>query len=125
MSYIYKADVWCNECGDAIRERLIREGYAPADPENESSYDSDDFPKYASDNDESDYPQHCAAGEDCINAITLPSGGKVGLLFGELTSDGIAYVQEAIEKAAKKTCIWHDEVIDLWREYYNTAGYNF
>jgi len=123
MCYIYQADIWCNNCGEAIRERLIREGHAPTDPNDEWSYDSDDFPKRASDNDESDSPQHCAAGENCINAIELPSGSKVGLLFGELTSDGIAYVQEANEEA-KESCAGCKEIVELWRKHYTVAGYH-
>ncbi len=124
MSYIYQADVWCDDCGEAIRERLTREGNAPADPEDEWSYDSDKFPKRASDDDESDCPQHCAAGEHCPNAIELPSGGKVGALIGELTRDGVAYVQEAIEEAAGESCAWCKEVVELWREHYTAAGYD-
>lgn len=99
MAYIYQADVWCDDCGKAICKRLKAEGKAPANPADEYSYDSDEYPKRAGDDDESDSPQHCAAGEDCLNAITLPSGGKVGYLFGELTADGVAYVKEAIADA--------------------------
>jgi hypothetical protein len=124
MAYIYRADVWCDECGEAIRARLTAEGKAPADPDDEWSYDSDDFPKRAGDDDESDCPQHCAANEDCINAIELPSGGKVGLLFGELTLDGVAYVQEAIEEAAADSCAWCKEVVALWQEHYRGKGYS-
>lgn len=124
MPYIYRADVWCDDCGEAIRERLTAEGKAPADPDNEWSYDSDDFPKRASDNDESDCPQHCAAGEDCANAIELPSGSKVGTLIGELTRDGVVYVQEAIEEAAGESCTWCKEVVGLWQQHYSERGYS-
>jgi len=124
VSYIYQADVWCDDCGEAIRARLTAEGKAPADPDNEWSYDSDDFPKRAGNDEESDCPQHCAAGEKCLNAITLPSGDKVGLLFGELTSDGIAYVQEAIEVATAATGGQGKEVIKLWQQYYRDKKYD-
>jgi hypothetical protein len=125
MSYIYRADVWCGGCGEAIRARLTAEGKAPADPDNEWSYDSDDFPKRASDDGESDCPQHCADGEGCANAIELPSGGKVGVLLGELTRAGVAYVQEAIEEAATGSCVWCKEVADLWQDHYTAKGYTF
>jgi hypothetical protein len=124
MAYIYQADVWCDDCGEAIRERLTREGMAPANPEDEWSYDSDDFPKRASDDEESDSPQHCAAGEHCVNAVMLPSGEKVGYLFGELTTVGVAYVEEAIEGAAAEPCTWCKEVADLWKEHYQGKGYD-
>jgi hypothetical protein len=80
MAYIYLADVWCDDCGRAICERLTREGKAPADPDDEWTFDSDEYPKRAGDDDEADTPQHCAAGEQCVNAVTLPGGGRVGLL---------------------------------------------
>ena len=116
MSYIYQADVWCDDCGKAICERLTCEGKAPANPDDEWSFDSDDYPKHADDHDESDYPQHCAAGAKCLNAVTLPSGDKVGLLFGELTRDGVQYVKDAIAEG-------RTEVTDLWQEYYRQKGY--
>ena len=123
MAYIYKADVWCDDCGAAICKRLKREGKAPANPDDEWTFDSDDYPKRAGDDDESDSPQHCAAGEHCVNAITLPSGGKVGLLFGELTQEGVSYVKEAIEEATGDSCAWAKEVVGLWQQHYRDRGY--
>lgn len=123
MSYIYQADVWCDDCGRAIRNRLKQEGKAPADPRDETSYDSDDYPKRACDDDESDTPQHCAAGPDCLNAITLPDGDKVGFLMGELTRDGVNYVKEAQRE------LQHGhgsaDVVALWIEHYEGKGYTF
>ena len=122
MPYIYQADVWCDDCGEAICERLTREGNAPANPDDEWSFDSDEYPKHASDDDESDTPQHCAAGEHCLNAVTLPSGEKVGLLFGELTADGVEYVKESIADAQEG--FGSAEVVELWRQHYADAGYD-
>lgn len=124
MAFIYCADVWCDDCGEAIRQRLTEEGKAPADPDDEWSYDSDDFPKRADDDDESDTPQHCAAGEGCVNAVEI-EGGKVGLLFGELTSDGMAYVEEAIDDANRDGSTWCREVVTLWYRHYSDRGYRF
>jgi hypothetical protein len=109
MAYIYQADVWCDDCGKAICEQLQKAGLAPANPADEHTFDSDEYPKRAGDDDESDSPQHCAAGEDCLNAIVLP-GGNVGFLFGELTAVGVEYVKEAIAEGG--------EVADLWKEHY-------
>lgn len=122
MSYIYQADVWCDDCGRAICKRLKREGLAPENPGDEWTFDSDEYPKRADDDDEADTPQHCAAGEQCINAIDLPSGDKVGLLFGELTRDGVEYVKEAI--AETEEGLGSKEVTDLWQQHYRDKGYD-
>lgn len=116
MAYIYQADVWCDDCGRAIREQLKAAGKAPANPNDETTFDSDDYPKRASNDDESDTPQHCAAGESCLNAITLRSGAKVGLLFGELTHAGIQYVKDTAQERT--------EVTDLWLEHFRANGYD-
>lgn len=122
MAYIYKADVYCNDCGEAIRQRLTTEGKAPANPSDEWSYDSDDFPKVAGDDERSDSPQHCACGENCVNAVEIV---KVGFLFGELTRDGVDYVEKAIEEANLNDNTWHRAVIELWYFHYTSRGYQF
>src|SRR5208283_3285117 len=95
--------------GRSICKHLRREGHAPTDPQDETSYDSDEYPKFAGDAGEADCPQHCGAGEDCLEAIELPSGRKIGaLLSTDLTSDGVRYTQEAIAAGG--------EVADLWAE---------
>ena len=90
MGYIFKADVYCEECGDAIRHDLS--SAAPADPLDHYSYDSDDYPKEADvEHDESDCPEHCAkCGE---------------FLHNPLTSHGYAYVQEALNDIPAGTSI--------------------
>jgi len=84
MVYVYQADLVCKDCGDKIRAELTAEGKAPEDPENESSYDSDDFPKgpYGDGGGESDSPQHCA---DCGTFLMNP-----------LTDDGEEYVRSVV-----------------------------
>ena len=120
--YIYQADVWCDDCGRAICERLTQEGKAPANPADECTFDSDDYPKPADDRGEADTPQHCAAGADCLNAIELPSR-LVGLLFGELTPDGVAYVKNAIVEAEEG--LGDKDVVALWKEHFHDKGYAF
>ncbi len=117
MPAIYCADIWCDECAQAIRDDVRAHGKAPVDPDDEHSYDSDEFPKHAGDNDESDCPQHCAAGESCLNAQTLSDGNKVGLLLGGLTNTGIEYVEEAIAEGGL--------VAEFWRAEYGKKGYSF
>ena len=79
-AYVYRANLWCSDCGHAIRQRLIAmvgEGNEP-DWDDEATYDSDDFPKgpYPNGGGEADYAQHCGAGADCLNAVTIRSHGK-------------------------------------------------
>ena len=115
MAAIYQADVWCNDCARYICKRIRREGNAPANPFDENLYDSDNYPKHAPDDEESDSPQHCVAGKSCFNAIELPSGRKVGLLFGSLTSDGVEYVRQAALEGG--------EVAALWVRHFSDEGY--
>ena len=61
MGYISQADVYCNDCGAAIRASLKSQGKAPEDEMDHRSYDSDDYPKDADvEHNESDVPEHCA-----------------------------------------------------------------
>lgn len=115
MAAIYCADNWCDECADAIKADLAATKQLPDNPLDEYTYDSDEYPKEAGDDEESDTPTHCAAGAECLNAISLPSGYKVGLLFGGLTVEGITYVQEAIREGG--------EVAELWQQHYTDEGY--
>lgn len=109
MPYIYQAALWCDSCGQAICERLTAEGAAPADPDDEYSYDSDDFPKYVATPGESDSPDHCNAGPDCLEAEILSDGSKVGaLLSDELTSVGVEYVKEAVAEGGPVAEFWRD-----------------
>ncbi len=107
MAYIYCADVWCDDCGEAICRKLQQAGNAPANPHDEYSFYSDEYPKYAADDDESDTPSHCAAGEECFNADVLPSGRQIGALFGRLTTDGYEYVRAShAERPSEVTALW-------------------
>jgi hypothetical protein len=86
--YIYKAALYCEACGSEIRAELTAKGKAPEDPDDEYSYDSDDFPKGPTDEGESDTPSHC---DSC---------GR--FLESTLTSDGEAYVIEAVQRARRE-----------------------
>jgi hypothetical protein len=82
--YVYRAALYCEECGDAIKVRLTDQ--APEDASDESSYDSDDYPKGPFDDGggEADTPHHCDA---CGVFLENP-----------LTGDGVEYVRETIER---------------------------
>jgi hypothetical protein len=94
MAYIYQADTWCDDCGKRMMGDLTRRGKAPVEPEDESSYDSDDFPKfYDAENEESDGPENCASG-NCA--------GEYGtFLQNPLTQDGYKYVQKMLNEHGK------------------------
>lgn len=108
--YLFRADVWCKECGEALRGRLK----APDNPEDEKTYDSDEYPKGPIDfaYEESDTPDHCAGGPNCLNALDVGDGIKVGCwLENPLTTDGARYVREAIKDGPTR-------VTDLWAKWY-------
>ena len=75
MSYAYCADIWCDECGEQIKNdgrqpKLINTG------------DTDDYPQHCDDAAEADIPQHCA--------------GCGVFLQNDLTCAGEDYVVETI-----------------------------
>ena len=84
--YIYQAALYCEECGEAIKTNLGAAGLAPEDADDET-YDSGEYPKGPMDEGESDTPSHC--------------GGCGTFLESRLTSDGCAYVNEAVREAIK------------------------
>jgi hypothetical protein len=90
--YAFSATLFCDSCGQAIKDELNKQGVG-------DSGDADDFPQYADElASETDCPSHCGSMGECLGAESLSDGTKVGALIGErLTTDGEAYVREAIE----------------------------
>ena len=83
MGYIYCADVYCDECGEAIKAELDAKGETPEDVDDQHTYDSGDYPKSADvENEESDCPEHC--------------GNCRVFLHNPLTSHGYQYVKETL-----------------------------
>lgn len=110
MVYMYQADLWCDCCGKQICEDITKEGKAPADPDDECSYDSDEYPKSCAGlSDEADSPQHCAAGAECLEPFEL-NGEKYGaFLENDLTDEGERYVKELHkERPTELTQFWMD-----------------
>lgn len=129
--YIYAADVYCEDCGQAICERIRQErkqaGLSAIDESDPFSFDSYEFPKGPNDPGESDCPQHCGSGGRCINCIDLAdidpdeSSGKIGaFLENDLTTDGVEYVVTS----------WLDNyqhnpvVVNYWVQQYSEMGYD-
>ncbi len=95
--YIFEAAFWCGECTQEIKLDLQTPTFDGFDPDNELSYDSDEWPKGPFDMslEESDTPEHC---------------DRCGLfLENPLTSYGGDYVREAILM----------EEIPAWRTFYS------
>ncbi len=112
MAAIYAADIYCNSCGNDIRKSITDSGLAPDDPDNESTYDSDEYPKFVGSLDETDSPQHCGSGEDCLEAETLSDGSKVGRLIGtNLTEAGVEYTREQIASGGLVAEFWADQFV--------------
>jgi hypothetical protein len=131
MAAIYQADIFCDGCADEIRERLWLESadgssYPNIDEweqcngyDDERSYDSDEYPKGCSDDEESDCPEHCGGGEGCVNAEVFSDGTWGGYFFGNsLTSEGADYVRNAVRDDLLAGCT--DSVaVEVWYPYYS------
>jgi hypothetical protein len=106
--FIFGGDLFCEECGAKTQEEMTDNGEAPADPSNEDTYDSDDYPKgpFPDGGGEADSPQHCG---DC--GVFLENA---------LTSEGLAYVQEAVEAhdADRLGLKGNSAIIAEWRQFY-------
>lgn len=101
--YMFKAALYCEPCGLAIRTRLLADGTAPANPHDETSYDSDDYPKGPFEDSISDIPDYC---ESC---------GE--FLENDLTEAGRHYVRMKIRE---NFSLGHGrvEVLKQWAEFY-------
>lgn len=131
--YIFQAALWCEDCirsylkdrdevllrwtdlysggghlvstEDMLRELLTENG---CDPDNESTWDSDKFPKgpYENGGGEADSPQHC---DQCCVFLENP-----------LTYDGYNYVLEQLElyEKQKNDAAVDGSTYDEWRHYY-------
>ena len=136
--YVYRADSWCDSCGEDIRNELLEsEALDPnmsdcisTDPDNESSYDSDVFPKGPYPGEATDSPDHCASGKDCLEYIDLSEYGldssapmfgaedsRIGaLLSSGLTEHGISYLVEMLEE--KNLTPYQVALHNFWREVF-------
>ena len=106
-AYIYNADVYCEDCAKDTIRTLRKTGHP-------RSEDSDEWPQgpFSESENESDSPQHCGCHAECLNAMELADGSKVGaFLENNLTADGRMYVLD---------CLLNDpsEIVTMWGEFY-------
>lgn len=111
MAYIYQADVWCDACGERICAELDAEGRRPAEPDDQHTYDSDDYPKqFDAESDEADGPQNCASG-NC-------AGTYGTFLQNPLTQHGYEHLQGMLNE--------HGSVLpEPAREWADHYGFSF
>lgn len=101
-AYIFKSDLYCPQCIAEIKANILAfGGFTPPNPNDETSYDSDTYPKgpYSDGGGESDSPAHCGT---CHVFLENP-----------LTQAGEDYVREQIA-ARKKT-----DVVEEWKAFYS------
>jgi hypothetical protein len=100
--YIYRADVYCEPCGDQLVEKLPK----PENPLDERTYDSDDYPKgpYSWDlAGPADTPQHCA---ECGVFLENP-----------LTEEGYKYLAEVTAYSG----VVDVSVLRTWENFYGRS----
>lgn len=112
--YAYQADLYCLDCGNAIKKDLKRGGAV-------DEGDSDGFPqRFVDGGGEADTPQHCGNLADCLKAIDLGTGFPIGAwLENPLTEDGIKYVAENLAENFLIPNSHKVRVANLWRQLYH------
>lgn len=98
-AYVYRGSLICEDCAERVKERIPKP--VGMDPNNESSWDSDEYPKgpYPDGGGESDCPQHCG---HCGRFLENP-----------LTDAGQEFVAEAIVSGDGDP-----QVLDEWGKFY-------
>lgn len=110
--YIYAADVWCEECAKSIKRQLTKKGLRPKLYKDERTFDSDKYPKGPYYDEESDTPQHCGSGKDCLSPEFI-GGDLYGKFFeNPLTPDGEEYIREQHKENPS-------DVTRMWMKFYN------
>lgn len=120
-TFVFKAALWCESDGRAIRKEIERSGKSPED---QKHADSDDWPAgpYPDGGGEADSPQHCDAGETCLEAIKLPYGGKIGAWLGnDLTEEGVDATLEMVRDDLNRADEHARQVGRLWRRLYDNS----
>jgi hypothetical protein len=99
-AYIFHAAFLCEDCAAKVKAQTpLPEG---ADPSNEATWDSDDYPKgpFLHGGGESDGPEHCA---HCSTFLENP-----------LTEHGEAYVRVAVNEK-----VGDQKVLAEWKSFYD------
>ena len=104
-AYVYQAALYCEDCGEVIKSELDKERLTPDEPDNEHTFDSDEYPKgpYGDGGGEADCPQYC---DNCGEFLENP-----------LTSDGMEWVEsegsiEQREYYGLNTTSYYEDIIN-------------
>lgn len=102
--YIFQAALICEDCSQSVQGALVKPAHV--DMDDESSYDSDEWPKgpYADGGGEADSPHHC---DMCGVFLDNP-----------LTPDGESYIWNLWEQFIKEGR-GNVEVLKLWADAYD------
>ena len=120
--YMFQGALYCEDCGRDIQDTLRKKGKAPENEDDEESFDSDDFPKgpFGDGGGEADSIHHCDSNGECLNAIKLPCGSKIGAWLGnDLTGEGDRWLAESIRESIFKDDAHGRQVNRLWRLKYS------
>ena len=99
--YAYNAALWCDDCAEKITDKLDKAGH-------EDTGDTNEYPQWYSDSEESDCPQHCdGCGE---------------FLENSLTSYGEDYVKEHVDDD-EEAGITDSVVVTVWKPFYDYIDY--
>ena len=116
-AYAYKAALYCADCADDIKARLT----PPVVPDDESSFDSDDYPKgpYDCGGGEADSPQHCdGCGLFLENPLTNEGADRLRLDAEQFeTTPDMSW--EEIAQAAEATGF---HTFAQWTRFYFAYG---
>lgn len=122
MAYTYQAENWCDECGKKIMSQIALENpeRVPEDPEDETTFDSNDYPKwFDAEEEKCDGPSNCGDGE-CGGQYWL--GGRFldygTFLKNPLTSRGYQNVQEMLNE-------WGKDLPPFAKEWADFYGFSF
>jgi hypothetical protein len=106
MPYIYQADVWCDECTRQIKADIERchPEQVPEDKSDDSTWDSDEWPKEFDDEQATDGPVNCAAGYKCgVWWVGLEEQRGYGLFINTpLTAEGYRYLKKMLNTHGKR-----------------------
>jgi len=66
--YVYQAAFLCAACGETLKHRLDADGKQPEDPDDETTFDSDDYPKGPY---RAEYKETCDSMDRCLSLVGL------------------------------------------------------
>jgi hypothetical protein len=103
--YIFQAECYCENCVEKLKAELRKIEPEPANSDDETTFDSNEWPKGPFSDEESDSPDHCS---NCGVFLENP-----------LTSAGYKYVKEYMRDDP------NSDVVKEWAEFYELSFLEF